>query len=243
MGCCGRRRRRRQGRGRGLRQGEEQREFSRSFPPLLPPLPMVFLPFSPPRKPSPRRPGRPPRSSLRGRLPRSRRAGALARKYGTNRRPMKSQFRWAESRPDQEKYAPARCSRRHFFFSRHSSERGREKKNLNSMRALSRLSSSSSASPRFGALAAAAATGLSGAPPQQRRVPSGAVASSSAKKEKAVVVRSLSPSVFSPPRCLSSSLSRRRAPSLVVARAFSDDEDEDYDDVELDGEGFFGVSF
>ena len=111
------------------------------------------------------------------------------------------------------------------------------------MRALSRPPSS--ASPRVGAV-----SGIPRAQQQRRVFLSGAtvvVAASSAKKG-AVAVRSM---VFSTSplrrRCLSPSspsspLSRRRHLSLV-ARAFSDDDDEDYDDVELDGEGFFGVSF
>lgn len=129
--------------------------------------------------------------------------------------------------------------RSHIFFRSFASTLTgkRRRKKRNKMRALPRLSSS--AGPCFGALVAA--PGLSRA---QRRVPSGgAVASSSAEKKKEAAVRSMSPSVSSR-RCLSpspSSLSRRR-PLSLVARAFSDDEDEDYDDVELDGEGFFGVS-
>lgn len=109
--------------------------------------------------------------------------------------------------------------------------------------------SSSSATRPWPSCTLAAAPSLSRAQ-QQRRIPrvSPAAAVSSRSREEGVT-RSTSPPSTSTSlrrrhRCLSLPpapfpLSRR--PSLI-ARAFSDDEDEEYD-VELDGEGFFGVSF
>ena len=108
------------------------------------------------------------------------------------------------------------------------------------MRALSSFSSSSLRPSLLHSLAAAGPIcALS-----RRRHSSLSAEASSARKKQAVALKSLAPK--STLRRLSSSpspslLSRRRRPSSSV-RAFSDDEgDEDFDDVELDGEGFFGV--